>query len=155
MLETQLDVLHILVSSLSCPGGLPYSSPRSGLEFFVRNVFHRPEPGEAVRYLLEPLIHGTHSQAWEQFLHSSLWRWRSLQLRCLQPSILPVAEVQMATGFNCRICHIQSAQHLRSSTQNVWDNHLIHNLWTSKLETRTLSRRQKGFFHPTTTTTAL
>jgi hypothetical protein len=54
ILEIQLGILHILVSSLSYPGGLPYSSPRSGLDFFVRNVFYH--------YLLEPLIHGTHSQ---------------------------------------------------------------------------------------------
>jgi hypothetical protein len=62
MLKTQLDVLHILVSSLSYPGGLPYSSLRSSLDFFVRNVFYRLEPNEAVLYLLEPLIHGTYSQ---------------------------------------------------------------------------------------------
>jgi hypothetical protein len=62
MLEIQLDILHISVSSSSCPGGLPHSLPGSDLDFFVRNVLYRPEPDEAVRYLLEPLIYGTHLQ---------------------------------------------------------------------------------------------
>jgi hypothetical protein len=62
MLETQLNMLHILVSSLSYLGGLLYSLLRSSLNFFIKNVFYYPEPDKAVYYLLEPLIHGTHSQ---------------------------------------------------------------------------------------------
>jgi hypothetical protein len=62
MLNIKLNMLYILVASLSYLSRLSYSLLRFSLDFFIRNTLYhlkKLELNKVACYLLEPLIHGT------------------------------------------------------------------------------------------------
>jgi hypothetical protein len=62
MLNIKLNILYILVASLSYLSGLSYSLLRFSFNFFVKNTLYRLKKlklNKVAYYFLEPLIHGT------------------------------------------------------------------------------------------------
>jgi hypothetical protein len=62
MLNIKLNILYILIASLSYLNKLSYFLLRFSLDFFIKNTLYylkKLKPNKAIYYFFEPLIHGT------------------------------------------------------------------------------------------------